>query len=446
MGVVIYREEFFKLEKEIFAKFEIECKGRIPADSQRKYGYGPYNDGDNNSLRSFISKSPQVAEYLDSQSKDHRKEHTGFKKINGKDLYDRARKFRNFPTLREMILDDIYEFVYFLYLGCDSIYDFRERYFPDHDKTETVEFRQYYYSYRNHRVKEAELSLTFSAAGIKAVQSGFLDQRPDVILEGIGRRTRYCLRLSMESREDDLMDLYLHVQYKNPKLAPMLLGIFVAQSAHHFPVSVETILVRKDLALSDEDMLQIERYLHLKRHHYRTNDPGYQSFQELRVKKPTVSTIDFLAGKTYRVWSYSKELDIIQVKFRIESNYKAELHSTDKLYDRNEQVQTCLLSINDAINQRLVVTMHPREGSGIIGTSILEIPNRQKAYLFTGVTCSVGLRNEHPSISFIALTVDDSDFKPDIIPQSEIKKYIAGNERLQDLHRELEKMRFATKN
>lgn len=445
MAVTIYRDEFFRLEKQIFEKFNQECEGRVPSNSQKFYGYGPFNTGEHMCLRCYISRSPEVEAYLNFQNDGVDGTQTGFKKINGKDLYDRARKFKNNPNQREMALDDIYEFVYFKYIGYDSIHEFRKKHFPEDQSPATITFRQFFYSYRNHTIKEAEVNLTFTPSGIKASQKGFLDQRRDVVLEGEGRMTRYCLRLSMESKEDDLMDLYLHVQYKDPKVAPMMLGIFAAQSAHHFPVSVETVLVRKDLDWTPEDLLQIERFLFLKRHHYRSVDPGYGSAQELRVKRPLVNTIAFLAGKIYRVWSYTKEGDIVQVRFVVDKNYKATLHSTDKLYDENDQEQTCLLSISDAINQRLIVTMHPTEGSGMLGTSILEIPNRLRSWLFTGVTCSVGLRNAHPSISYIALLVDDTDFKPDIIPHSKIQEYIGDDERLLAMHKELEKIRSLAK-
>lgn len=448
MATTISRDEFFKLEAEITAKFKRECEKKNlapPTNSQRLYGYGEYNKGSLPSIRHFASEWPAVKTYLKGQNKGVKENETGYKRINGKDLYDRGRKFRKDPHLKEMALDDIYAFVYFLYLDCDSIEQFRKQFIPKEDSPSTVTFRQFYYSYRNHSVKEASLTVTFSPSGIEAAQKGFLDQRKDVVLHGKGRLTRYCLRLSMESPEDDMMDLYIHTQYKNPKTDPMLLGIFVAQSAHHFPASVETILVRNDLTISDEDILQIERFLFLKRHHFRSNDPGYRTTQELRVKKPLVNTIAFLAGKRYRVWSYTKEGDIVQVRFELDKNYKATLYSTSKLFDENDQVQTCLISVSDAINQRLVVTFHPAEGSGMLGTSILEIPNRLQANLFTGVTCSVGLRNAHPSISYIALLADDRDFEADMVPRDQIEQFINGDERLLAMHKELEKIRSSTK-
>ena len=445
-AINITQNELLLLEKEVKAKFEQECIAEnipIPNNSDQYYGYGEnYKEGEHTCLRHYISRYPKVAEYLNMQNRALTSSETGFKKVNGKDLYDRVRKIKKEAPNSEWPLSDIYEYIYFYYLDCENITEFRKRYVANYtDEEKLVSFKAYYYSFRWHKISSFDLTLIFKRNGIEAIQKGFFDTNPDLILKGAGRLSRFTLQINLANDDGEIMDIYIHINNKKPDSADILMGLLVTQSSYQFPVSVEILLVKNSLALLDPDKYQIERYLFLKRHHLRTFDDEYQVLSDLKVKKTLIDTISFLADKTYRVWSYTPNGDIVQVKFVIEANYKTTLYSTSKLYTTsNEREQTCLLTISRAINERLIVNMHPKDGTGLIGTSILNIPSVQRANLFTGVTCGVGLRGEHPTLAYVALLNDDSDFAPDILSPKQILELTKKNSKLAELKRELDNL------
>ncbi len=447
MPVTIYRHELQQLIQEVRSKFERECleKGITPPqESQQYFGYGPFIATEEPGiLRWHLAEHPSVKALLSAQHAEDRSKK--YARINGKDLYDRGRQLEKNPDLNETTLNNLYESVYFLYLDCADIDAFRKKFLPQQRYAPlTVSFECHYYSFKAHALKRFHLDLIFAPGGkINAVQHGFMDQKPQIVFKGSGRLYRNCLRLALE-HEGEFMDMYLHMGDKDPQTAGMFLGLLITQSSSNFPISVETLLINKNLHLEAEDTLQIKRFLFLKRHHYRTFDHDYTSPQQLKIKKNLVNMIAQLAGHTYRVWSYTRSGDVVQSKFIIQQDYSATLLMSDKLYEENEQEQMCALAINDLIHQRLIVTMHPKAGIGVIGTCILEIPTRRSA-VFTGVTCGIGLRGKKPALAYIALLRDDaSDFTPDIFASADLAALVAGNEHLAQLQKTLGTMQPKT--
>lgn len=437
MKVSLTQPEFKTLLQEVRKQYEsrlAENQKAIPLKDDAYYGYHDFrNSGE--SLGHDIEHYPAVSDYLTNRKNEVRK-HTSKKtrkssnsQVNGKDLYDRFRKLEYGNAAWPMVFQGIYEKIYFLYIGCDDVSDFRKRYEQQFD-AHSIKFTAYYYSFLQFSVQEFEVELEFPDDNtVKARARGFHDgKNKEKWFSGSGEKVQDCWHITLKNNELGFMDLAIHVREKDMRdPGDFFLGmLFTQNSASRHPVAAAALLVNRVLALDEDEILKIKRFLFLKRDHVRVKDKEYDSLDKLEVAKILSNKIALMAGHTYRIWSYTaRDGHIIQSKFCIEKDYRAFLYVPH--YNENERKQTCLLAINKEINERLIVSAHPKVGVGNIAFAILEIPYRIEE-VFRGSYSTIGRRGGHSTANQIVLLADDTiDFEPE-----EIKT----NERLEQMMRE----------
>ena len=408
MKVQLTPSEFKILLQAIRSNYEKKLKEAnkaIPGQEDAYYGFHDFKNTPD-TLAHSIENHPKVKSFLVSR------------RVNGRDLYDRMRKFEYAPKENPVTeLRTIYKKVYFLYLGLEDVDAFRQTYIAQIDEN-SIRLKGYYYSVLKFQVEELDLILESAGTVIKAREKGFHDDKyKDKWLTGDGELINGCLYLMLKNPEIGFMSMAVHVRDKDWQTAPFLLGMLMTQtSVAKHPVSAVVFLTNTNHPFGEEDILKIKRFLLLKRSHVRIKDRPYETLDQLEVKRIKSNKISRMAGHSFRIWSYTRRWKIIQTHFSIQDDYRAFL--TTSIHGDNERRQTCLLHVSNVLNERLIVSAHPEEGVGNLAYAILEIPN-QLVQPFRGVYSTVGMRGQHSTANQIAILIDDSEFEPEVIDNLE---------------------------
>ncbi len=118
MKVQLTPSEFNILLQEIKTRYEQELNDRKKSPAGKEDAYFGFHDFKNapDTLAHSIENHPAVKNFLNGR------------RVNGRDLYDRARKFEYSPKENPVTeFRTIYKTVYFLYLGLDDVEAFRQR-------------------------------------------------------------------------------------------------------------------------------------------------------------------------------------------------------------------------------------------------------------------------------------------------------------------------------
>jgi|GEM_PF-5805304 len=438
MKVELEQSEFAFLLREVRRRYEASLKEsnqKIPDKETAYYGWKEFR-GNKNTLGYCVENHPDVATFLC--------EYFGEKPVpknivNGKNLYDRFSNAAYGDVKWPMVFQGIYEKVYFLYIGCEDVTAFRKLHKEQVDEY-ALKFTAYYYSFLKFEVKAFDVEFEFeNESKVKARLRGFHDNEPEIWMKGTGEKDPSSIFITLQEPKLGFASLAIHSREKDlAKPDNFLLGMLLAQnSITRYPVTTPVLLIHRDHEHPNESELKIRRYLMLKRDHIRIKD--YEEYQQgldaLKVRKVSANKIAHMAGWTFRIWSYTRRGHIIQTKFRIEEDYRAYLYVT--IYGGIEHEQTCLLSINTEINERLIVSAHPKLGTGYLSFAILEIPN-QNDEIFRGAYSTVGVRGKHSTANQIVLVKDESNFEAKSIEtQKELDEIIARNSHLEELRKKL---------
>lgn len=488
MSVILLRAYFQILHTEVLKKFEKTCKDKKIENYEnfstaQRYGFNDFKDSPN-TLKSLIVKDNYVKKYCKNVNKHN---------FNGKYLYKKHRNIEN-GAERVVLNKTPYTNIFFAYLGYENAKAFIHFCNKDVGKIKesqkklqqaylsykgkkisdfATQYIGYYYSYKYHKIKPFLLKIDYRMRPNNFDPDTYLASSQG--LHHLGD-ANYEESIPIEEIRGDLYEGkaeekggYLYIKLVNANKAKVSSELFIigVLGSTSVKASTKRIMLSSYMGISNNGYLingaavlskvdssnltensdtkgPINRYLFLQRKAFRVKNQNLTTVSNLKINNHYhPSTINHLVGQ-YRVWNFDRQTNVYQSRFMITENYLSWLQSlaTSRQDSKKGEVQkqVCLLNIHSyELRNKLFVSSHPKEGTGIINYAILDIPTVSKFDIITGVFCTIGLDDtRQPPIGgdFVMLK-DDSDFDITSIPTDKITAFLGDDQKLNKLYRYL---------
>ena len=352
-------------------------------------------------------------------------------------MYKCMRRIRNDKTPYEFIeLSEIYNNVFFNYLGYNDYEAFRR------GRYTITGYTGMYYSQTKGKICSFEFAIVIPrhVEGMIfpptawAVSSGFHD---NITTQLIGEIQFYnkCW-IAILKHKDYYMHLSIYTRVELSGLASVtqfnqLFGAVSAISSSGHLINVECVLAKKEHDAATE--LQIRRYLNVRRNYfgiYITEEDQF-SMEGIKTADTTISDIDHLAGRTFRIMARGPYNLYIQSKFRIEEDYSAVI-SVPKV-EHGKELQ-CRLFIDHIIHGRLLIFSYLRDQRFKIytATAVEYVPKLEKDTILHGTYFTV---NEKYMVNIdsydFVLKQDNEPFDIALYKESDMKSWDEKNIRRQ---------------
>ncbi len=426
MSTSLKRHEAETLFKAITNQYEERCKtaGKtIPTNQDEYFGFNDKADH-SDSLKGNMEAHPKVADFLKRTNQGKPQEKTGYKKINGKYLYNKKQALEK-EGLTEISLSSFYLTVYCNYLNCEGMEDFRKKFLLASSK---VRYHAFYFSKRDYRVKHFTIDIELSAGRECEVEAwGFHEDRRKDPFKGTGIIKSSNLFVNLLNEEGIEMKLifpehsprFSDEQYRH--------GVMLTISYDNFPVSVRLLMIKigsDQQEASEPDTLRAERYLMFHQKNLRAPQERISSLTSLTVRDEPIENIVHMIGN-YWVWHYSDKY-LVQFKMEILPDFSVRIPD-HPLHLGGNVNQIGQVSASRLANNCLCIGLRPENSFQILSFMMIEIPQSiLQGNILRGSYCTVGSDNRSPKGGNLALYKDDDFFPYDeLVPELILRKNIA---------------------
>ena len=439
--LVLTNAQFRRLFHELKRKLEEACEAavpkiKIPPSKERMIGYGASAEG-KISIFSLIIDSPAVNKYLDEhgikKNTGKEKDQAADPKTSKKDKGDEMKKGPSAHNLAErvrqmesgdnqIILNDLYEHIYFLLFDAENAEEFFEKYPAI---VTSVSYDVFYYSRINSKTERFDLTIEGSFDHqLYAYAENFHFDHEGCRLEGPMHRVGDCWLINVRSSDPVLyLDINIHVgkskahKPENLLKEDYLRGLLHAIASAGNPVAMECLLVSNRIKNEEAAMakLKIASYLNLVRHNFQVRiakDQHMDHPAKMEVQQYDLSLLDNMANRTYRILTYNYKSDLIsQSRFFIGEDFLGWIQMPDE-----QEKMKCFITVNRNYHcNRLVVKTMQKGEQSFSTITVIEIPNKNKNKkdppVIHGAFCATGGSNEKPVGGFFVMMEDSTAFE-----------------------------------
>jgi hypothetical protein len=274
-----------------------------------------------------------------------------------------------------------------------------------------IYWKAYYYSYKSHKIKKFTLTIDYSTTPYTVEEKGWHDEIEDDVYKkykGIGIRQDNYLKINLTNELNNktftmMVVLGTEIHIKN---CQYMTGTFTAVSTHHWISSSEVVLVKTNedfkSGLSKKNKLILKRYLMLKQNNFRVRYEHLEQVRNLKdVRGQNSDYFENFVG-VHRVWGFDTKGNIYQYFFHIRADYRAYFYC-DIYDDENLDKQVCLLKFSESHIQRVCISTHPFNGTGILSMCMINYLDTRE-FITEGGFVTIGLSEKSkPITSYIVM-------------------------------------------
>ncbi len=457
------KAQFNKLHELIIAKYK-QTENLSDEDFKRQtiakqYGYDIDIESDclsnTPNLRKCILRDSKVQEYLNQQKLiDQSTDSCKYKAFKGRYLRDRWNEVNKNNKPRVKFTAKPYDKIFFVFLGCEDIDAFKKIHCSNLAKSEetattpplpkskndvrltsnTIEYRGYYYHFRENKVRELEFKIDFSIAErknviAKEVIENIREDREDEYTgtaKLVPEKEYICIDLdSNENYKFQLLG-YFKDNFKNEYNIIPLTFNGVGDDGDF--VSGEIILLKKNGKTPTEKSIKhIKRYLYLKSKQIRLPHKPTGNPQELVFRKDPDNMLRVYIG-SYRVWNLNPKGKVFQSFMRITEFLDVDM---EVWVNNNKSKRKGKLELHKL---KMFVKYYTINSRRILGTAILT-PTSPSDVL-KGVYATIGNDIEPPVAGKLALLREDdnSEVEAKILSKEELNLLFEKNNKYKKLY------------
>lgn len=422
-------KEFLVLHEAILNRYQEECIAKgiaIPSKQSAKYGFGKHL-ASKHSILDFMKVHPAIANYMEEINKGLNSGVTGFQEINGKNLYNKFLEVQG-DSVTEITLSEPYSIIYPLYVDCNNLGDFKEKY----NLIQQFEFYVgYYYSHQGSEVKSFDFKIAYSGGICDIEVNGFHENRRQDPFKGVGKAKSNNLFISLTNPEEIELNLIIPLEGNQFQSPDYLQGVLTTITSDNFPISVRIFLFRMPANVAkipEQQAIKVKRYLNLHRQILRAPNERIHQLEELSVRGEYIEDLVDMVG-VYWVWRYIED-NIVQIKMTINNDFTVQV--IDPTYTGTFSKQIGRLNSSRIFHHNLCISTFPSRADlrqQIISYYLVALPqgNSSNWKYLKGIYSNVGDGTHKSAGGMIAIykeQVDKLDVDAQIIRRGQISDYL----------------------